>query len=165
MSKNVHHALDAMDRRILALLQQESRRSIAEIGAAVALSPSACHRRIRLLEERGVITRYAAELDREALGYSIEFFVEVSLTSQRGDALDRFEKAVSAMPEILEGHLMAGGTDYMLRVVAADVADFERIHRERLAKLPNIARVRSNLVIRTVRRWRGYPVSLKGSDS
>jgi DNA-binding Lrp family transcriptional regulator len=150
--------LSVIDRRILRLLQQDSRRSIAEIGAAVALSPSACHRRIKLLEERGVITRYAAELEPRALGYAMEFFIEVSLTSQRGDALDRFEKAVAAMPEILECHLMAGGTDYMLRVVAADAADFERIHRERLAKLANIARVQSNLVIRTVRRWQGYPV-------
>lgn len=132
--------------------------SVAELGNAVSLSASACHRRIKLMEAAGLITRYAAELDREALGYTNEFFVEVSLTSQRGDALDKFERAVGQMEEILECHLMAGGTDYMLRIVATGVADFERIHRERLSKLPNIARMRSNLVIRTVRRWRGYPI-------
>jgi DNA-binding Lrp family transcriptional regulator len=147
-----------MDRRILEELQRDSRQSIAEIGAAVALSPSACHRRIKLLEAEGVIAGYPAALDREALGYSNEFFVEVSLTSQRGDMLDKFERAVAEMDEILECHLMAGGTDYMLRIVATGVADFERIHRERLSKLPHIARMRSNLIIRTAKRWRGYPV-------
>lgn len=161
MSENAEvfrRGIDQIDQRILRALQRDSRLSIAELAGIAGLSPSACHRRVKLLEEAGVVSGYAATLDRKALGYTMEFFVEVSLTSQRGDALDAFEKAVGKMDEILECHLMAGGTDYMLRVVARDAADFERIHRERLAKLPGIARVLSNLVIRTVRPWRGYPI-------
>jgi DNA-binding Lrp family transcriptional regulator len=162
-SEVIRNPADHIDRRILRSLQRDSRISVADLAGEVGLSPSACHRRVKLLEERGVIAGYVAALDRRALGYSMEFFVEVSLTSQRGDALDAFEKAVAGMEEILECHLMAGGTDYMLRVVATDAADFERIHRERLSKLPSLARVQSNLVIRTVRAWRGYPIREGGA--
>jgi Lrp/AsnC family leucine-responsive transcriptional regulator len=150
-------SVDAIDRRILRALQTDCRQTVAEIGTLAGLSPSACHRRIRQLEEAGVISGYAARLNRQALGYAMEFFVEVELRSQSDKALEAFERAVEASPEILECHLMAGGTDYLLRVVAVDAADFERIHRERLAKLPHVARLRSHLAIRTVRPWAGYP--------
>ncbi len=152
---------DPLNLKILRELQHDCRPSVAELGERVGLSPSACHRRVKQLEEAGVITGYAARLDPRALGYTMEFFVEVSLKSQSDKALDAFERAVSSSPEILECHLMAGGTDYLLRIVAADSADFERIHRERLAKLPNVARLESHLAIRTVRPWRGYPVTAR----
>ncbi len=151
--------LDQPNRRILDALQQDSRIAVADLADRIGLSPSACHRRMKLLEEAGVISGYAAQLDRAALGYTMEFFVEVSLSSQTGDAFDAFEQAVGKVAEILECHLMAGGTDYLLRVVALDLADFERIHRERLAALPHISRLQSNLAIRTVRAWSGYPVA------
>jgi Lrp/AsnC family transcriptional regulator, leucine-responsive regulatory protein len=150
--------LDPINRHILLKLQRDSRIAIADLAAAVGLSPSACHRRVKLLEEGGVIAGYAARLDRQALGLTMEFFVEVSLNSQSGSAFDAFETAVAGMDEILECHLMAGGTDYLLRVVAADLDDFERIHRKHLAKLPHISRLQSNLAIRTVRAMTGYPV-------
>ena len=151
-------ALDQANRRILLKLQEDSRISVADLADAVGLSPSACHRRVKLLEEAGVIAGYSAHLDRRALGFTMEFFVEVSLNSQSGKVFDEFERTVGGMDEILECHLMAGGTDYLLRVVAADLADFERIHREHLAKLPHISRLQSNLAIRTVRAMKGYPV-------
>jgi DNA-binding Lrp family transcriptional regulator len=154
-------SLDPLDRKILRELQRDCRLSVAELGTRVGLSPSACHRRVKLLEDGGVITGYTARLDPGSLGFTMEFFVEVSLRSQSDKALDAFERAVTASPEILECHLMAGGTDYLLRIVAVDSADFERIHRERLAKLPNVARLESHLAIRTVRPWRGYPVTLR----
>jgi Lrp/AsnC family transcriptional regulator, leucine-responsive regulatory protein len=150
--------IDAANRRILSALQRDSRMAVADLADAVGLSPSACHRRVKLLEEAGVIAGYAAHLDRRALGFTMEFFVEVSLNSQSGKVFDAFERAVAGMDEILECHLMAGGTDYLLRVVAADLADFERIHREHLSKLPHISRLQSNLAIRTVRAMTGYPV-------
>lgn len=150
--------IDNVNRRILLELQRDSRISIADLAHRAGLSPSACHRRVKLLEDAGIIRGYAAQLDRRALGLTMEFFVEVSLSSQSQKALAAFEKAVAAKPEILECHLMAGGTDYLLRVVAADLADFERIHREHLADLPHIARLQSNLAIRTVRAMAGYPV-------
>jgi Lrp/AsnC family transcriptional regulator, leucine-responsive regulatory protein len=150
--------VDPLNLRILRELQRDCRLSVAELGERVGLSASACHRRVKLLEDAGVITGYAARLDPRALGYTMEFFVEVSLRSQSDKALDGFERAVRSSPEILECHLMAGGTDYLLRIVATDSTDFERIHRERLAKLPNVARLESHLAIRTVRSWSGYPV-------
>jgi Lrp/AsnC family transcriptional regulator, leucine-responsive regulatory protein len=150
---------DALDSRILRALQDDCRISIADLGERVGLSASACHRRVKLLEDAGLISGYVARLDPRALGYTLEFFIEVALKTQGDKAFDQFERAVSATPEILECHLMAGGTDYMLRIVARDSADFERIHREVLAKLPNVARLESNLAIRTVRRWNGYPVT------
>lgn len=150
--------IDPTNRRILLALQRDSRIAIADLAHKVGLSASACHRRVKLLEEAGVIAGYAAQLDRQALGLTMEFFVEVSLNSQSRKAFDAFEKAVGQREEILECHLMAGGTDYLLRVVAADLADFERIHRQHLADLPHIARLQSNLAIRTVRAMSGYPV-------
>ncbi len=151
-------AQDPINRRLLAALQTDSRISVADLGAKVGLSASACHRRVKQLEEEGVIAGYGARLDPTRLGYGLEFFIQVALKSQADKALDAFERAVRSAPEILECHLMAGGTDYHLRIVARDAADFERIHREVLAKLPNVARLESHLAIRTVRAWRGYPV-------
>jgi DNA-binding Lrp family transcriptional regulator len=150
--------LDEIDRRILTGLQRDSRQPIADLAAAAGLSPSACHRRIKLLEERGVIASYGATLDRAALGYSIELFVELSLLSQTEDALTRFEQAVLRVPEILECHLMSGEADYLLRIVAHDAQDYERIHRTRIARLPGVARIVSSLALRTVKSWSGYPV-------
>jgi Lrp/AsnC family transcriptional regulator, leucine-responsive regulatory protein len=150
--------LDPLNRRILTALQQDCRISIADLGQSVGLSASACHRRVKQMEEAGLVIGYGAHLDRAKLGFKVEFFIEVSLQSQKADVLDAFERAVRGMDEILECHLMAGGTDYQLRVVAADVEDYERLHRERLSKLPHVTRIRSNLVIRTVRAWSGYPV-------
>ena len=150
--------LDEIDRRILTGLQRDSRQPIADLAAAAGLSPSACHRRIKLLEERGVIASYGAPLDRAALGYSIELFVELSLLSQTEDALTRFEQAVLRVPEILECHLMSGEADYLLRIVAHDAQDYERIHRTRIARLPGVARIVSSLALRTVKSWSGYPV-------
>jgi DNA-binding Lrp family transcriptional regulator len=148
---------DRIDKRILSTLQKDSRISMAELGAKVGLSPSACHRRVKLLEQAGIIAGYEARLDPRSLGYGMEFFIQVALKSQADKMLDAFERAAAASSEILECHLMAGGTDYHLRIVARDAADFERIHREVLAKLPNVARLESHLAIRTVKAWRGYP--------
>src|SRR5581483_11270770 len=118
--------IDPLNRGILAELQRDCRIAVAELAARVGLSPSACHRRVKQLEEAGLISGYVARLDRRALGFAMEFFIEVSLRSQSDKALDAFERAVQTAPEILECHLMAGGTDYLLRVVATDTADFER---------------------------------------
>ncbi len=150
--------IDSIDRRILMELQRDCRQSVAELAQKAALSPSACHRRVKLLEEAGVIEGYAARLSREKLALSIEFFVEISLQTQSEEALERFEKAVALVPEILECHLMGGQFDYLLRVAAVDAQDYERIHRTRIARLPGLARIQSSLALRTVKGWRGYPV-------
>jgi Lrp/AsnC family transcriptional regulator, leucine-responsive regulatory protein len=150
--------MDTIDKKLLVALQQDCRPSSADLGMAVGLSPSACHRRVRQLEVDRIVTGYGARVDPKAIGYALQMFIEVTLSSQKASDLDAFEKAVRGVPEIVECYLMAGGTDYLLRVVAHDVADFERIHRERLGKMPHIARMQSRLMLRTVRPWTGYPV-------
>jgi DNA-binding Lrp family transcriptional regulator len=150
--------LDEFDRRILSALQRDCRLSVAELAEKAGLSPSACHRRVKLLEERGVILGYVAGLDRQKLGFSIEFFVEISLVAQSEEALEKFEQAVQRVPEILECHLMSGTADYLLRVAAKDAPDYERIHRSRIARLPGVSRIQSSLSLRSVKAWAGYPV-------
>lgn len=150
--------IDAIDRSILRHVQDDCRLSVQELGEAVGLSASACHRRLKALEERGLITAYQAVLNREALGFAMQFFIEVSLSSQSEPSLDAFESAVLEIPEVLECHLMAGTSDYILRVVCRDREDFERLHRRLVARLPGVARVHSNMSIREVKSRTGLPV-------
>lgn len=147
-----------IDRKILRSIQQDSSLSMAELGEKVGLSASACHRRLKALEERGYVAGYRAALDRGKLGFSMQFFIELSLVSQSEPVLEAFEAAVRNIPEILECHLMAGQSDYILRVVCEDAASFERLHRELVAKLPGVARVHSNMSIREVKPLAGLPV-------
>lgn len=150
--------LDAIDGKLLRALQRDSQQSVQELGDAAGLSASACHRRIKALEEKGVIQGYRADLDAQALGFTMMFFIEISLTSQGQSVLDAFETAVRDVPEVLECHLMAGQADYILRVVCRDHEDFERLHRRLLSRLPGVARVHSNMSIRTVKRRSGLPI-------
>lgn len=150
--------IDAIDRNLLRLVQRDSTKSVQELGDAVGLSASACHRRLKALESGGLISGYCAVLDREQLGFSLKFFIEVSLVSQGEPTLDAFEAAVRDVPEVLECHLMAGQFDYILQVVCRDHEDFERLHRRLLARLPGVARVHSNMSIRTVKAQSGLPI-------
>jgi Lrp/AsnC family leucine-responsive transcriptional regulator len=150
--------LDKTDKIILAELQRNAQQPIATLAQKAGLSASACHRRVKLLEKAGTITGYSANLDRFALGLANEFFVEISLTAQTEEAFERFEKATQRMPEILECHLMSGQFDYLLRVAATDAADYERIHRTRISRLPGVQRIQSSLALRTIKGWTGYPV-------
>ena len=150
--------LDKIDRIILAELQRDCRQPIAELAQKAGLSASSAHRRVKIMEEAGVISGFGATLNRQAIGFEIEFFVEVSLTQQSEEAFNKFEQAVLRVPEILECHLMSGNADYMLRVAAADAADYERIHRGKISRLPGVQRIMSALALRTVKGWSGYPV-------
>ena len=105
-----------------------------------------------------MIAGYAARLDPDVLGITLHAFVEMSLTSQSRETMDRFEAAVADFPEILECHLMAGQADYLLRVAAADLKGFDAIHRDCLARLPGVAAIRTSFAIRRIRDWRGYRV-------
>jgi len=151
--------MDQMDSRILRALQRDSSRPVAELADEVGLSASACHRRVKLLEEAGVIAGYAARLDRGRLGFPVQVFVEITLSSQSQEALTAFETAVMRFEEILECHLTTGEADYFLRVVARDVADYDNIHRNCLARLPGVARMQTVFVLRSIREFRGYPVA------
>lgn len=148
--------MDRFDIALLEALQADSRRSMAELGEQVGLSASACHRRIRSLEDGGIIQGYAARLNPAALGLDLQAFVEISLISQSRETMERFEAAVTDFPEILECHLMAGQADYLLRVAAADLKGFDAIHRDCLARLPGVSAIRTSFAIRRIRDWQGY---------
>jgi len=126
------------------------------MAAKVGLSLSACHRRIGILEDKGVIAQYSARLNGEALGYQMTFYLEVSLESQSDAALAAFEKAAMKCPEVLECHLMTGQFDYLIKIAAPNTQDYERIYRRTIAALPHVNRIQSSLVMKTVKRWNGY---------
>ena len=157
---NAQSSLDAVDRAILSLLQDDGRLANVDLADAVNLSPSACLRRVRHLEEEGFINQYVALIDPSKVGMGTNVFVEITLSSQAEDALDAFEAAVTARPEIMSCHLMAGDFDYLLRVVIDDVADYEALHRTHLAQLPGVARLVSSFALRPVCDRTAYP--LKG---
>lgn len=149
--------IDKIDRKILIELQSDCRQSIADIAEIAGLSPSACHRRIGILEKKGIIERYAARLNGQKLGFTMTFYVEVSLEGQSDKILAAFEAAALARPEVLECHLMTGDADYLLKVAAPSTEDYERIYRRTIAALPHVSRIKSSLVMKTVKRWYGYP--------
>lgn len=156
--------MDWLDQVILGALQRDSRQSIADIADHAGLSLSACHRRIKLLETAGIIEGYGARLNPKALGLEIEVFAEISLVSQHHSALEKFEKAVLRRDEILECKLTTGTSDYILRIIARDVADYDRIHRNVLSDLPGVASMRSIFALRSIKDWRGLPVGTAGGD-
>ena len=151
--------LDKVDRAILHELQRDGRLSNVHLAAKVHLSESACLRRVKLLEDAGVIDRYAMIIDQTAVGLPGNVFVEISLQQQRQQNLDDFEEAVQRVSEVMECYLMTGEYDYLLRVVVADVADYERIHHEYLTTLPGVERVRSSFTLRAVTRKTEVPVT------
>jgi Lrp/AsnC family leucine-responsive transcriptional regulator len=143
--------LDATDHRVLRALQADGRMTNQDLAQRVGLSPSACHRRVARLEAAGVIAGYAALVDPRALGRGTTVFVHVTLDRQTDEALAAFEAAVAASPDIVECHLMSGESDYLVKVAAADLPDFERIHRSDLSRLPGVARLQSSFTLRTVK--------------
>ncbi|MDQ0319093.1 DNA-binding Lrp family transcriptional regulator [Pararhizobium capsulatum DSM 1112] len=143
-------ALDAIDRNILRLLRVDARMSNAAIAVEVGLSPSACLRRIKLMENSGVIRGYTALIDASGADATIAVIINITLERQTEENLDRFEAAVRKHPEIRECFLMTGGSDYLLRVEVATAGDFERIHKEILSTLPGVLRIHSSFSIRNV---------------
>jgi Lrp/AsnC family leucine-responsive transcriptional regulator len=142
--------LDALDRAILGALLADGRQSQVELSEIIPLSATAIARRIRALEEKGVIQGYQARVSRRALGLSMTVIVHVGLESQNDDLLKAFEEAVAKAPSVVSCHLMSGEDDYLVTVMARDLADFERIHKEQLSRLPGVARLKSSFVLRDV---------------
>jgi DNA-binding Lrp family transcriptional regulator len=150
--------LDRYDRTLLQVLQREGRITNAELAARVNLSESACLRRVRALEAEGLIEGYSARLNQQKAGCPVNVFVSITLERQERADLRAFEEAVRKVPEVIECYLMSGEYDYLLRVVVADTADFERVHSQHLTSLPNVARVHSSFALRTVQRTRELPI-------
>lgn len=151
--------LDAIDRAILDHLQRDGRLSNADLAERINLSPSATLRRVRMMEENGVIEGYAMLVNQKTIGKPTNIFVEVSLNSQSETNLNAFEQAVEACPEIMECYLMSGDSDYLLRVVVSDTADYDRVHKEYLSRLPNVSRIRSNFALRTVSKKTAFALN------
>ena len=154
--RNESPTLDRLDRKLLSLLQADGRISNTELAQRIGLSQSACLRRVQRLEQVGVIEGYGALLSHAKLGKSETVFIEITLHNQSEAALDAFERAVAASPDILECHLMAGEYDYLLRVAVADSADYERLHRKQLAAFPHVARIRTHFTLRRVSHRLGF---------
>lgn len=150
--------LDAIDRKILHHLQQDGRMSLADLADKVGLSPSPCLRRIRILEKAGVIARYAAVLNQQAVGLPVSVFISVKLEKQKQDALDRFAKTIARWPEVMECYLMTGPRDYWLRVVVPDLAAYERFLKEKLTRLDGVASIESSFALEQVKYSSVLPV-------
>ncbi len=144
--------MDRTDRAILTALQANSGLTHAALGEKIGLSASACHRRVKALEETGTIDRYVAILSDSALGRRSAVFIAATLDNQRRETLDAFERALSNCPEVLDAYLMSGEFDYLLRVVVADGDSYERIHKDVLSSLPGVRRLVSNFAIKQVAR-------------
>jgi DNA-binding Lrp family transcriptional regulator len=147
----MQHELDTLDRAIIAALLDDGRLSQVQLAERVPLSPTAIARRIRTLEDAGVIEGYQARIDRRAIGLEMTVLVFISLQNQTEERLDPFEAAVRAAPSVIGCQLMSGEDDYILTVLARDLADYERIHKHELSRLPGVTRLRSSFVLRDVK--------------
>jgi len=142
--------LDAIDHSILRMLQQNARITNAELAEKVGLSPSACSRRLDILGKNGVIDGYHAHLSHKALDYKMIAIVHISLSGQFAKTLSEFETAVKRCPNVLACYLMSGEYDYILRVAARDLEDYERIHRDWLSALPHVVKINSSFALREI---------------
>ena len=155
--------LDAIDRRILAALQRDARIANVDLAAEVGLSPSPCLRRVRLLEEAGVVTGYRASLDRAALGLGLTVFVAVKVGQHTDSHADAFRTAVAALPEVVSCHLVSGESDFLLQVVLPDLAAYETLLIGTLLRLPGVQDIRSNFAIQTVKAPGPLPLGHVGA--
>jgi len=151
--------IDRFDRAILNALQKDGRISNVDLAGLVNLSESACLRRVRRLEDKGFIEKYTALLNQRQADLSGNVFVHIALNREEQSELAAFEAAVQNLPEVMECYLMTGEFDYLLRIVVSDMADFERVHKESLTRLPGVARVNSSVAIRTVRKTTELPLA------
>ena len=155
------YTLDNTDRRILRGIQEEARVSNSELAERVGLSPSPCWRRVRTLEENGVIERYVTLVNAKAVGLPINVFATVTLEKQAESALELFEKAVKKRPEVMECNLMTGEFDYLLRVVVPDLAAYERFLMDHLTRIKGIASIKSSFSLKQVSYKTALPLSDK----
>ena len=150
--------MDNIDRRILAELQRQGDVPIQELGERVGLSHTPCWRRVKRLEERGVIKRRVALLDAEQLDLAVNVFVNVNLRRHQENALNRFEAAVQEIPEIVECYTVSGETDFLLRVVVADVTAYEHLLKATLVHLPEVGNLTSTFALRQVKYTTALPL-------
>ncbi len=156
--------LDRIDRQILQLLQADGRMTNIELAQRVGISPPPCLRRVRALEAAGLIRGYHADLAPQALGFGVTVFAQIGLQSQAETALQAFERLVASWPEVREAHMLAGETDFLLKIVAADWDSYQRFLSARLTAAPNVAHVKSALVLRVSKAVPGVPIVVEPAE-
>jgi DNA-binding Lrp family transcriptional regulator len=149
--------MDAVDRKILAALQQDGRLTVTELAAQVGLSISPCHRRLRELERSGAIRGYRAVVDADALGLSFEALVFITMRQEDRETLIGFEEGVASIPHVVQAQRLFGDPDYLLRIVTTDLAAYQRLQDERLSALPGVQRMTSTLVMKRIVQDRPLP--------
>lgn len=154
--------LDDRDWRLLALLQDDARVTSAELARKVNLSAPGLQKRLKKLEQRGVIRRYVTLLDREAVGLDLLCFVNVSLAHHRPDSAERFRDEMKVMPEVLECHYLTGEFDYVMKVVVANHTELERFLFEKLMRVEGVDRVRTSIVLNEIKVSTALPLGGKG---
>jgi DNA-binding Lrp family transcriptional regulator len=150
--------LDRVDRRILRALQDDGRMTNVELARRAEISAPPCLRRVRALEEAGYIRGYHADINAESLGFGVTVFAQVGLSSQAETDLKAFEALMQSWPEVRECHMLAGETDFLLRIVAVDWDAYQRFLTTRLTAAPNVTHVKSALAIRTCKSVPGVPI-------
>ena len=158
MAKTSKIELTAIDRKILLALQQDGRMTIQAVAERVGVSASSCLRRIRQMEEAGIIAAYSATVDQKAVGLPVSVFISIKLERQRAHELDAFGQAISRWPEVMECYLMTGQFDFLLRVVCADLEAYEQFLREKLTQVEGVASIESSFSLGQVKYSRVLPL-------
>ena len=154
--------LDRIDYGILHYLQNDGRIANTELAEKIGLSPSPCLRRVKALEQQGVIKRYVAIVDPNAVGFGISAFVSVSLNTQEKPSLDAFQSQIVTYPEVMECYLMTGTSDYLLRVVLPDLESYERFLMEKLTKISVIANIQTSFALKPLVQRTELPLQVQG---
>lgn len=150
--------MDAIDRKIVRAMQRDGRMSNRELADRVGLSPSPCLRRLKILEQSGVIRGYHAEIDAQLYGLPITVFIRVRLERHDEDTVNAFEAKVRANDNIVECHVMTGQSDYLLRVMVADLSDYERFVRRELQRIGGVASIDTSFAYGMVKRRSAFPL-------
>ena len=154
----MRHKPDKIDRRILRDLQEDGRMTNVELARRAGISAPPCLRRVRRLEEAGVIRGYVAVIEQNQVGLPVSVFISIKLERQREEDLDRFGTAIAQWPEVLECYLMTGTRDYLLRVVCADLLAYERFLKEKLTRLDGLASIESSFALAQVKYTNVLPI-------
>jgi Lrp/AsnC family transcriptional regulator len=162
LEQSLSHILDAIDTQILALIQEDAALSVAEIAEKVGLSSSPCWRRIKRMEEAGIILGRVTLLDREKLGAGFEVYATLKLSLPTKDNLETFEAAVRGWPEVVQCATVTGGEDYVLRIITRDMHAFDDFLRDKILSLGLVSNVQSRIVMRTVKNSTAVPLGLVG---
>jgi Lrp/AsnC family leucine-responsive transcriptional regulator len=150
--------IDDIDRRIIAAVQDDGKITTHELAERVGLSPSPCARRVRMLEEAGVIKGYTAIIDQKKVGLPISAFASIKLERQREEDLDRFSQAVTRWPEVVDCYLMTGQRDYLMRIVVRDLEAYEQFLKEKLTRLDGVGSIETSFALAQVKRSEILPL-------